>query len=216
MIITKNSISFLIRQPKTPNNTKLIIFLHGYGSNEEDLFSFADEMPDNFLVLSLRAIRNCPYGNYAWYDINFINAEKFTDTEQAKESVLKIRNFIDEIKNEYSFDEQDIWLCGFSQGGILSYALAIQYPEIFKKAICLSAYPEKNIIQDIENNDYTQSKFFISHGKEDAVIPIEWARNAESIMKENRIDYFYKEYNSGHGINADNYRDLMLWIAKSN
>ena len=43
------SLQYLVRKPKkVSENPPLLILLHGYGSNKEDLFSFAEELPDDF------------------------------------------------------------------------------------------------------------------------------------------------------------------------
>ena len=47
-------LQYLVRQPKIKTDKiPLIILLHGVEGNEEDLFSFANQLPDNFLVLNL-------------------------------------------------------------------------------------------------------------------------------------------------------------------
>ena len=45
-------LSYLVREPQniTPE-TPLLILLHGYGSNEEDLFAFVPTLPEDWLVV---------------------------------------------------------------------------------------------------------------------------------------------------------------------
>ena len=43
-------------------NNKLILLLHGYGSNENDLFSFKRFIPKSFNIYSLRAPISIGYG----------------------------------------------------------------------------------------------------------------------------------------------------------
>ena len=41
-------LQYIVREPKIASqNPPLLILLHGYGSNEHDLFSFAEELPDD-------------------------------------------------------------------------------------------------------------------------------------------------------------------------
>ncbi|RLD77202.1 MAG: phospholipase, partial [Bacteroidetes bacterium] len=50
------SLDYLVRYPKkNVENPPLMIMLHGYGSNEQDLFSFADELADELLIISAKA-----------------------------------------------------------------------------------------------------------------------------------------------------------------
>ena len=55
----------------------LVIMLHGYGSNEDDLFSFASDLPENYKIISLRAPYPLAYGGFSWYDINLDNSSNF-------------------------------------------------------------------------------------------------------------------------------------------
>src|SRR5690606_10184042 len=155
--------------------------LHGYGSDENDLFSFASELPEEFFVVSVQApYKLQPYGN-AWYAINF-DAEqgKWSDDNQAIESRDLIANFIDELSTKYSFDKNNVTLLGFSQGTILSYAVALTYPEKVKNVVALSGYINPNIITLKPNKDsYKHLDFYCSHGSVDQVIPADWARKSK-------------------------------------
>ena len=112
------SLKYKIREPRIKlDKNPLILLLHGYGSNEEDLFSFAEELPDNYYIISARAPYDMQYGSYAWYAINFdADENKFSDHEQAKASRDLIVRFIDELIAAYPIDEKQIALVGFSQG----------------------------------------------------------------------------------------------------
>jgi len=75
--MTNLSLTYTYRASALKNNAPLILMLHGYGSDENDLFSFASELHENFCIISVRAPYQLqPYGN-AWYAINF-------DEEQIK------------------------------------------------------------------------------------------------------------------------------------
>ena len=143
-----SDLNYLVRIPKKEvENPPLLILLHGYGSNEQDLFSFSEELPDQFLIISAQAPINMQPGSYAWYDINFdrING-KFSDLKQAKESIDKIAVFIDIIKEKYKTDVAQTFLLGFSQGAILSYSLSFFYPNKVQNVIALSGYINTDLL----------------------------------------------------------------------
>ena len=49
-------LKYLINKPiSNQNNLKVIFLLHGYGSNEEDLYSLKEIIPSNYVIISLRA-----------------------------------------------------------------------------------------------------------------------------------------------------------------
>jgi phospholipase/carboxylesterase len=211
------NLHYLIQEPKTiKDQNPLLILLHGYGSNEEDLFSFATELPDDCYVISVRAPYDLqPYG-HAWYAIHFdADENKFSDNAQAKESVELIASFIDEIVKQYAIDTKNVTLIGFSQGAILSYATALTYPEKIAKVVALSGYFNQDILPKvIDTKAISHLKFFVSHGSVDQVIPVEWARKAKPALENLGLEVAYHEYPIGHGVAPQNFFDFKNWLLR--
>jgi phospholipase/carboxylesterase len=209
------SLEYKIREPKIIlDKNPLILMLHGYGSNEADLFSFAPELPDEYYVISARAPYDLQYGSYAWYAINFdADQNKFSDNDQARISRDKISDFIDEMIRKYPIYSNDVTLFGFSQGSILSYAVALSYPEKINKVVAMSGYLNLEIVaDDYLKNNLSKLNIFASHGTVDQVIPVEWARKTAPILEKLGINITYKEYPVGHGVAPQNFYDLKNWL----
>jgi len=199
----------------TIKNPPLLILLHGYGSNDEDLFSFAPELPKELLIISARAPLTLGFGSYAWYSINFdaTTHEKFSDLDEARESILKIEEFIEEIKEKYKVNQEKVFLLGFSQGAILSYALAMRNPTKINNILALSGYINNELIpKNLTSENCKNLDFFISHGTVDQVLPIDWSRNSLAILDSLKIKYTFNEYPVGHGVNPQNFADFKNWI----
>lgn len=210
------SLTHLVRPSNLNTKAPLILMLHGYGSDENDLFSFADELPEEYIIISLKAPHQLqPYGN-AWYAINFDAQQgKFSDVEQAIQSRDLVQKFITEALEAYPIDEKNITLLGFSQGTILSFALGLSHPKMFKNIIGLSGYVDQNMIEaGYENNDFSHLSVYNSHGSSDQVIPVEWARKNKPFLQELNIDITYEEYPVGHGINPQNFMSLKKWLSE--
>lgn len=206
-------LEYVKRDPKiTTDNPPLLILLHGYGSNELDLFSFAEELPDEFLIISARAPHDMGYGGYAWYAINFdaMNG-KFSDLNQAKDSIEKIASFITEIKKKYNTNPDKTFLLGFSQGAILSYATSFKFPNIVQHVIALSGYINEDLLpENISNTIVTD--YYISHGTVDQVLPVDWARKGPEILAKHQLKSIYSEYPVGHGVAPQNFYHFKSWI----
>ena len=205
----------LVREPKIKlDKNPLLLLLHGYGSNEEDLFSFASELPEEYFVVSARAPFDMMYGSYAWYAINFdADENKFSDIGQAQTSRDIIANFIDELIAEYPIDQENVTLIGFSQGCILSLAIGLSYPEKVKRVVGMSGYFNEEIaLTDYDKNDFSNLNIFCSHGTVDQVVPVDWARKSEPKLKALGIAVTYKEYPIGHGISPQNFYDFKTWL----
>ena len=207
----------IIRKPKVSvENAPALILLHGYGSDENDLFSFAEEMPEELFIISAKAPYPMqPYGN-AWYAIHFDNENgKFSDDIQAIKSRDTIATFIDQVIENYPVDASKINLLGFSQGSILSYAVALTYPEKIDNVIALSGYINKEIFgKDYLKNDLSQLSFYCSHGSADQVIPVDWARRTKPFLENLGVDFTYSEFPVGHGVAPQNFFELKEWLQK--
>ena len=210
------SLEYLVRAPKINiENPPLLIMLHGYGSNEKDLFSFADELPDELLIISVQAPLSLGFGSYAWYTIHFdsSDASKFSDIPEAKKALSKIAQFIDEVLLAYKVDANNIFLFGFSQGTILSTAFALNHPDKVQHVIALSGYVNEELLEDnFTANDLSKLDFFVSHGSSDQVIPVTWARKTPAFLNALKVPHTYQEYPVGHGVAPQNFYDLLHWI----
>ncbi|MBA6155434.1 phospholipase [Tenacibaculum sp. S7007] len=207
------SLHYIVREPKKGiTNPPLLILLHGYGSNEQDLFSFAEELPDELLIVSAQAPYDIGYGGYAWYAINIdANNEKFSDLVQARESINSIALFIDEIKTKYNTNLDRTFLLGFSQGAILSYALSFLYPNKVNHVVALSGYINDELLpKEISKNITTD--YYISHGTVDQVLPVDWARKASPFLDKHNLVNKYSEYPVGHGVAPQNFYSFKSWI----
>jgi len=208
-----SDLQYLVRKPVIASeNPPLLILLHGYGSNEQDLFSFAKELPDEFLIISAQAPLTMSAGSYAWYSINFDDRDgKFSDLKEAKESIDKIAIFIDEIKAKYKTDPNKTFLLGFSQGAILSYSLSFFYPNKVQNVIALSGYVNDELLPETISKDI-KTEYYGSHGSVDQVLPVEWARKNKPFLENLGFNYEYSEYPVGHGVAPQNFYSFRKWI----
>ena len=209
------SLEYLVRYPKKNiENPPLMIMLHGYGSNEQDLFSFADELADELLIISAKAPLTLAMGSYAWYSIRFSeDSANFSDIPEAQKSLDLIDTFINEVKKEFKVDTDNVFLLGFSQGTILSIAYALNHPDNVQHVVALSGYVNQQLLKD----DYKESNFskldmFVSHGSEDQVIPVVWAQKTPEFLNALKIKNSYQEYPVGHGVAPQNFYDLQKWV----
>lgn len=191
-----------------------IFLFHGYGSDENDLFSFAPELPEKYAVIAARApFPMQPFGN-AWYALDFTASQgKWSDLDQARESREGIVRFMEEAIKAYKLDPADVTLIGFSQGTVLSYAVALSYPEKVRNLIALSGYIEKDLLVDgFEQNPIRELNIYVSHGQVDQVIPASWAQASSELLHSWGIDHVFEEYPVGHGVSPQNFFSFKKWL----
>ncbi len=210
----ENMLHYLVREPLVKSSTPpLVLLMHGYGSNEADLFSFANLLPKNFLVVSVRGPYTISENSYMWYQADFTKETPIINKEQAESSRQEILHFITQLKTKYAFDEKQVYLVGFSQGAIMAYSLGLTEPKQFKGIAAMSG----RILNEIKPMVASKEKLkglnvFISHGTNDLVIKINHARDSKTFLESQSIHQTYKEYREGHTISQEMITDLNTWL----
>ena len=209
-------LKYLINKPvSTQNNLKVIFLLPGYGSNEEDLYSLKEIIPSNYVIISLRAPITIGLNSYAWYSINFENnIDRWIDLDEAINSKNIVINDILLHLKDLEIVNERVYILGFSQGAILSWSIGIEHPDLIKNIIPLSGFYHPEITSNNLNFKF-RLNCFSSHGINDEVIPIDWARRGIQILDKKNINIEFNEYQSGHEISKENLRDVIKWLNKN-
>lgn len=190
----------------------LIVLIHGYGSNENDLFSFNGFFDENLNIVAYRATKELYQNMYAWYDIYFENNVKSFDEKKAFQSAKLINEEIKLFCNEYNCDENRVTLIGFSQGAILGYSVLFLNPNLLKNLVALSGYVEEKILD--RNDIKTNTSIYVSHGKNDETIPYDDSKKTLQLLDSKKIKYDFYEFNQGHGVSQENLYSFLNWLSK--
>jgi phospholipase/carboxylesterase len=196
----------------------LIVLLHGLGSNEKDLFSLADQLPKSHLVVSVRAPFDYGAGAYAWFNVHFTSGAPIIDTIQFEQSLVRLSQFLDELKNTESYNAEDVTFMGFSQGGIMAYSCGLTHPQSIQRIIPIGArLPDEIKARIVPNEALKKMKIHVAHGTQDKRISIDQARLASSYLAQQfGLSISYKEYNAGHEITAAMIQDIQTFLGMSN
>jgi phospholipase/carboxylesterase len=210
---SKNELYYIVRQPKvTSIDPPLLILLHGVGSNEKDLFSLADHLPARFLIISVRA----PFANNAdsfrWFQFSLHGSKRSMDSKEIEQSRTMLVNFISTLRRKHYFNEKEVYLCGFSQGAIMSYSVALSRPDLVKGVIALSGRLLPDTKKNTQKDKSSGVKFLIIHGSEDQVIEVSYAKEALTFLKQNNIQCQYHELKIGHTITNEVLHVVNKWL----
>ncbi len=212
--IKNTKLHYLIRQPKIKTeNPPLLILLHGVGGNEQNLFSFAPNLPENFVVVSARGPLTFGANSFAWFQVDFSSGKPQINEQQAENARKMLIDFIEDLKSEITFDSKKVYLMGFSQGGIMSYSAALTAPEKVNGIAVLSGrlLPEIKPFMADEKR-LKNLKIFISHGKQDAVLNHQYAIDALEFLKSKNLNPEFHSYDEGHTVNQQMFTDVNHWL----
>ncbi|MDA1283912.1 MAG: hypothetical protein O3C61_03210 [Proteobacteria bacterium] len=182
---------------------KVVLFLHGYGANGNDLIGLKDhiENDDNMILFeSPNAPESCPlnYFGYQWFNL----VER--TPEEIYLGLKKSYKYLDEILADlivrHNTSYEKIVLIGFSQGAMLASYFGLISKVTMGGIISLSGALPKNILEDISLLNESQ-KFSIFHGMSDSVVPFERSQQLHDFLILNKIQSnLILEDNCDHGI----------------
>ena len=146
--------------------------------------------------------------------MHFENGKPINNKTQAEESRKTILNFFDQLKKN-AFNESQVYLCGFSQGDIMAYSVALTNPDKIKGIGVLSGrLLDETKISIAPEEQLKKVWVFISHGTKDQVLNIDYARASNAYLKQLHLAPQYKEYPEGHTISRNMLSDFIVWLNK--
>ena len=192
-----------------PEGAPLLLLLHGYGANEEDLLGLVPHLDARLLCVSARAPYALDFGGFAWFNIE-IGAEGVRfDFAEAEASLVQVLSLVDALRRVYR--PACIFIAGFSQGASMTLAATLKRPRDFAGAIALSGLCSPDMLPE-DAALVRGLKIFMSHGRFDPVIPIAQARASRDLLAPLGLDLLYKEYDMPHAIAQPCLEDLASWL----
>jgi len=176
-----------------PENNILIkhavILLHGYGGDGKDI----SILSLNWKRFLPNTIFLCPDGHekceinptgYQWFDLTKDDPEYILKESQKAE--IKIKQFIEEVKNKYGLTNSQICLSGFSQGCMMSINLGLTSNENYN---CIIGFSGKVInSEDLIKRKTSSTKMLLLHGDKDAVVLPIYLLEAKDFLIRNNVE----------------------------
>jgi phospholipase/carboxylesterase len=203
-----------IYEPAGEGPFPTVFAMHGWGSNAMDLQGLAP------FIAGGRCLVICPQGpveveigainGYGWYQMR---PGSQPDEEKVGAAVTQVEEFIEAACARYPADRRKLILCGFSQGGMMAYSLAMRLPEKFAALIGIStAFPERLADHVANPTALEQLPTLVQHGRADEMLPVARARQSVEILRKLKVPLTYREYDCGHEVTAEGVRDLSNFL----
>ncbi|NJK40610.1 MAG: alpha/beta hydrolase [Acaryochloridaceae cyanobacterium SU_2_1] len=168
----------------------ILVALHGWGSNAEDLASLAPYLGlEDYQVLCPRAPFPHPQvpGGYMWYDLG--TQAGLTESRQ------QLLAWLQSLPSQTGIPLSRLVLLGFSQGGAMTLEVGLQLP--LAGLICLSGY-----LHGLQESGGTHPAppVLMVHGQQDPVVPLSAAQTAYQALRQAGISVEYHELPMAHEI----------------
>ena len=180
--------SIIIKPEEGVEIKHAVILLHGYGGDGKDIsmltLNWKRHMP-NTVFICPNGHEACPINpsGFQWFDLTKDDIDYVLD--QSIKAEEKINLFINEIKQEFNLQNNQICLSGFSQGCMMSLNVGLTSEEKFS---CIVGFSGKIINQNnlklrIKNSTDT----LLIHGDADQVVPSTYLLEAKDFLIRNNV-----------------------------
>ncbi len=202
----------VVKQSLTPK--RLMLLMHGFGSDERDLAALAPYLDPNghLLIVCPQGPLKVPGAGYSWYEL--MNEEQF-DTAGFLATLDALDDLLDAQCIEHGLDRSSAIIAGFSQGGSMAYALGYRISAKPRAAgvVALSSF----LLDDVAGLAYAFGDdglppAFVAHGTQDPMLPLERGRAAAITLKEHGIPLVYREYKMQHQVALEEIEELKAWL----
>jgi phospholipase/carboxylesterase len=173
--------TFSKKKPKSA-----VILCHGYGGDGKDISLLANywksHLPDTIFICP-DAPENCtvsPHG-FQWFDLMDQSPDQILTKSLVAE--IKLNQLIDEVKKNHDLKSEQLALCGFSQGCMISLQTGIKRKD---KINCIVGYSGRIIsTEHLSNNINSRPKIILMHGDNDQVVPLNSLLEAKEFFNSN-------------------------------
>ncbi len=187
----------------------LLVGIHGYNGSPQKFIGALSS-------LRLRARVILPYGffptrdGFSWWDIRVVDEARLADDTQRGADGLAA--MIDEIRRRRPTVGKAI-VTGFSQGGVMSFTLAVLHPEVVRAAFPISGFLARPLWPTAWPPGVPKPILHAFHGTADPLVPIDAARGTVQRLAEIGLVADLVEYPGlGHAGSLAERRDLAWAI----
>ncbi len=194
-----------VRMPDGPPPHPAIFLLHGLAGDELVMGIFANQIPQNYLVLSPRGLFEADLGGYSWLRRT---ARTWPAAEDFIEPTGQVLALADSVAETLGRNMDRFHLMGFSQGAALAYTLAFLHPDRVDTLAGLAGFLPEGNEEHAATERLAGLRAFVSHGTQDSTVPVAYARQAVEALERAGAEVVYCEADVGHKLGAACFRAL--------
>ena len=195
-------------QPK-----RLLVLLHGWMGDENSMGVLARKLSPNIAILAPRGIFAVPEGGFSWREIRpgTWGQASLEDFRPAAQSLIA---FLDDWAASTGLDVTQFDLIGFSQGAALAYILALLYSQRVRRLAALSGFIPEGGQALLAGQRLSGKPIFVSHGRQDDMIPVEQSRMAVAQLQQADASVTYCESEAGHKVSKECLRAMEKFFGE--
>lgn len=209
-LIEYNNWTLRIRE-SAQSPARPLLLIHGLTGDENSMWVFARDLPQNYWMIAPRAPHNAEPFGYSWRTVQpgTFGRPSFEQLLPAAEALIRL---MDEYQASAGIDASVLDVMGFSQGAAMSSVLAFLYPQRIHKIGILAGFVPSGVDEYIPSRPLEGKKIFVAHGTKDEMVPVDRARSSMDILKQAGAEIIYCEDEVGHKVSLNCIKALRTYF----
>jgi phospholipase/carboxylesterase len=198
-------------RPAAGDPAGLLVLHHGRGADEHDLLGLADVLdPQRRVHVVTPRAPLAIGGGFHWYVVPRVG---FPDHDTFHAAYDKLAAFHDELWKRTGIAPENTVFGGFSMGSVMSYSLGLAGDR--PKPAGILAF--SGFIPTVEGwqpdlASRPDLPVFITHGRRDPVMDVQFARLAEALLQAGGLPVEYHESDAAHHIDPAHIPAAVRWL----
>jgi phospholipase/carboxylesterase len=203
-------------RPADGDPAGLLVLHHGRGADENDLLGLADILdPERRLhAVTPRAPLELPgWPGHHWYVVPRVG---YPDPDTFHGAYRKLASLHEALWEQTGLGPEQTVFGGFSMGSVMSYALGLGAGRPAPAGIlAFSGFVPTVDGWEPELASRQATRAFVSHGRNDPVMQVDFARRARDLLETGGLPVEYHESDAGHHIDPAHVPAAQIWLRET-
>ena len=200
---------FRIQPPTDPASNSILVAIHGWTGNQYSMDIFTRKLKNEYWIIFPCAPYPAEGGGFSWIDSSEADQKNLQYLTNSTQNLHSRIDFL--LHDHLHLIPNRMNLMGFSQGSAMALLYCLKYSVEGTKIGLLSGFLPDGLAAHPSN--LSNRSFFIAHGKQDSVIPVEQAYRLASFIEDSGGAYDFCEANTGHKLSLDCFNRMQDFLS---
>jgi len=192
----RHTVYFTVQTPEGNGPHPTLIVLHGFGQRAEEFSKVFEKLPSQGILVAAPQGAHQFYPKFPAREVGFSWLTRYERDQSVADFIGYMQQFVELLKNEHAADLTRLYVLGFSQGVSMAYRFWAHQAAPVRGIIAVSSDLPPDVVERL--SFMRPTNVLLVHGREDQMVSINKAREAETILRAHSIPVELLEFDGGH------------------
>jgi len=192
----RHTVYFTVQTPEGSGPHPALIVLHGFGQRAEEFSKVFETLPSAGILVAAPQGPHQFYPKFPAREVGFSWLTRYERDQSVVDFIGYMQQFVELLKTDYAVDLSRLYVLGFSQGVSMVYRFWAHGAAPVRGIIAVSSDLPPDVAERL--SFMRPTNILLVHGREDQMVSINKAREAETILRAHSMPVELLEFDGGH------------------